>query len=62
MYVDVSVAEIFFDDGKASVARCFKELTDHAELEIKCTGKINRMNIYKLGELYEKQIMQEPEV
>ena len=62
MYVDVSVAEIFFDDGKASVARCFKELSDHEELEIKCAGKINRINIYKLGELYEKQIAQEPEV
>lgn len=54
MYIDVTVAEIFFDDGKISISRCFKEIDDNAELKVKCTDKINKFDIYKLRNIYRK--------
>ncbi len=52
MYVDVTVAEIFIDGGKASISRCFKEIKDgNATLTVKgCTAK--KLDVYTLSELY----------
>lgn len=53
MYIDVSVAEIFFDDGRISVSRCFPKISDRAQAIIDDTCKIKRFEAYKLRELYE---------
>jgi len=53
MYIDVSVAEIFFDNGRTSISRCFREIKDGAELEVFCNEKSEKFEAYKLRELYD---------
>ena len=48
MYIDVSVAEIFFDDGKISLTRCFPEITRDAVLDIKSESKIEKCDLYNM--------------
>lgn len=52
MYIDVTVAEIFFDGGKISLTRCFKEISPDALLEVKAKS-ITKFDIYKEKQLYE---------
>ena len=48
MYIDVSVAEIFFDDGKISLTRCFPEIKRDAVLDIKSESKIEKCDLYNM--------------
>lgn len=48
MYIDVSVAEIFFDDGRISVTRCFPEIKADAMLEIKGEAQIEKCDLYSM--------------
>ena len=47
MYVDVSMAEIFFNGGKISLSRCFKEIKDGTKVEITTNGKLKEFKAYK---------------
>ena len=52
IYIDVSVAEIFFDDGKISLSRCFKEIKENAVLDIRGIENPKKLDIYTLKNLY----------
>ena len=53
MYIDVCIGEIFVDDGKISIARCFKQLSENSVLKIQSDGKIINCYAYKEKKLYE---------
>lgn len=53
MFIDVTVAEIFFDDGRISVTRCFKELSSKAQLNVNACAEVNKFDIYRESNLYE---------
>ncbi len=47
MFVDVSVAEIFIDNGIASISRCFPMIADeNAVLNLQCSGDIEDCALY----------------
>ncbi len=48
MYVDVTVAEIFLGDGRASISRCFKQIKEGTPVLVKTNGKIEQAKAYKL--------------
>lgn len=48
MYVDVTVAEIFFCGGKYSISRCFKQIKNGAILKTSSNAKIKEITAYKL--------------
>ncbi len=48
LYVDVSMAEVFFDGGKLNLSRCFSEMKQEAKLQINCP-KAYTSYAYKLG-------------
>lgn len=48
MYIDVTVAEIFFDNGKISISRCFPEISEDAEIYVKGSGIIKECSLYKI--------------
>lgn len=52
MYVDVTLAEIFIDGGRASISRCFKEIkNENAALSTK-GGTVKKFDVYAISELY----------
>lgn len=48
MYIDVTTSEIFFNGGRSSITRCFKEIGEDARLAVKCTGEIEKLEMYSL--------------
>lgn len=52
MYVDVSVAEIFIDDGKISLSRCFNQMSENSYIEVNTNCNISKFGIYKMKNLY----------
>lgn len=48
MYIDVTIAEIFFDDGKISLTRCFPEIKNGTSLNINSNAKLNKCDLYSI--------------
>ena len=48
MYIDITTAEIFFDGGKTSITRCFKELPENVTISVTCDEKTQELEIYNL--------------